>query len=337
MEDVQPLSAQRGQESNLDPRLEASPDYTLGPDSDVADFAAPPRRAVARRPVFGLGQLIAVTIGITAALLFSRTGSSARTAWDFGGTSSTFHGKPLSADDSRQIDRLKPQKQAEALLEKAVGHSNGAVEQISSRVDRWQGKVQWNPQIATLTTAALNSNDMRVRESGIEVELAAYGLGKNAASLNYLLKTAQSTDHARKIWALWALGLMANRGVEPEHIVDVLTAHLRDADAESRKWSVEGLALAGTDESAATVVKAMHDDAASAVRERAACAIAEAGMFSMQQRMAAVPQLLTYTDDASLDAQTHAWAFQALAEITHERLPNDSSAWRSWYAQASGQ
>ena len=119
-----------------------------------------------------------------------------------------------SAKDTRQLDRLRPQKQAETLLELAVGHSDGAVEQISSRVSRWRGAVQWDSQIATLTTAALNSNDMRVRESGVEVELAAYGLGKNSASLDYVLKNVGSPDHAQKIWALWALGLMGNRGVE---------------------------------------------------------------------------------------------------------------------------
>ena len=37
---------------------------------------------------------------------------------------------------------MKPQKQAETLLELAVAHSHGAVEQISSRVDRWKGKVR---------------------------------------------------------------------------------------------------------------------------------------------------------------------------------------------------
>ena len=118
---------------------------------------------------------------------------------------------------------MKPQKQAETLLELAVGHNDGAVDQISSRVDRWQGKVQWDSQIATLTTAALNSSDMRVRESGIEVELAAYGLAKNSASLDYVLKSAESPDHAQKIWALWALGLMGNRGVQTERVVQVLT------------------------------------------------------------------------------------------------------------------
>lgn len=82
----------------------------------------------------------------------------------------------------------------------AVGHSQGAVDQISSRVDRWNGKVEWNSQIAALTTAALNSNDVSVRELGVKVELAAYGLSKNSASLEYVLNAVSSPDHSQKIW-----------------------------------------------------------------------------------------------------------------------------------------
>jgi len=236
-----------------------------------------------------------------------------------------------SAKDARQLDHLKPQKQAETLLELAVGRSDGAVDQISSRVNRWQGKLKWNSQIATLTTAALNSNDMRVRESGIEVELAAYGLAKNSASLEYLLRTAQSSDHAQKIWALWALGLMGNRGVESERVVRALAAHLKDSDEDSRRWAVEGLALTGATTAIPVLLQTMHSDPASGVRERAACSLAESGMFNPEQRQSALPQLLNYTDDPTLDAQTHAWAFQALGDITHQRLPNDSAAWREWY------
>ena len=226
---------------------------------------------------------------------------------------------------------MQPQKQAETLLELAVGHSEGAVEQISSRVDRWNGKVEWNSHIANLTTAALNSNDMRVRESGVEVELAAYGLAKNAASLQYLLTTVDSPDHNQKIWALWALGLMANRGVESERIVEVLTNHLKNDDPDSRRWAVEALAVAGSDQAIAPLLAAMHNDSSPMVRERAACSLAESGMFTPEQRMTAVPQLLNYTDDPSLDAQTQGWAFQALGDITHQRLPRDSAAWRKWY------
>jgi len=229
---------------------------------------------------------------------------------------------------------MNPQKQAENLLELAIGQSNGAVEQISSRVDRWQGRLKWNSQIATLTTAALNSNDMRVRESAVEIELAAYGLGKDSASLDYLLKTVDSKDHAQKIWALWALGLMGNRGVESEQVVQVLTAHLRDSDEESRLWAVEGLALVGTIQTIDPLLKTMHDDASPRVREGAACGLAQSGMLTPDQRMAAVPQLLKYTDDPALDAQTHQWAFLALGEITRQRLPNDAAAWREWYGSA---
>ena len=64
----------------------------------------------------------------------------------------------------------------------------------------------------------------------------------------------------------------------------------------------------------------MHDDPSANVRERAACSLAESGMFTREQRFTAVPQLLTYTDDPSLDAQTHVWAFQALNDITRQHF-----------------
>jgi hypothetical protein len=152
-----------------------------------------------------------------------------------------------------------------------------------------------------------------------------------------LLKTAESPNHQQKIWALWALGLMGNRGVETDRVVGVLTDHLKDADADSRRWAVEALALTGSDLSIDPLLKTMHDDPSPTVRERAACSLAESGLFTEQQRMTAVPQLLNDTDDATLDVQTHAWAFHALSDITHQHLPNDPAAWRNWYSQISGQ
>lgn len=315
-----------------DPRLQPTPDYvTLGPGSDFAGFESDAKQASPRKSGSALGAMLAVAIGIGAALLFAAAHKNAPAGQGLTDLVSARPSKPVSARDTRQLDRMKPQNQAETLLELAVTNSDGATEQISSRVDRWRGKVQWNSQIQNLTAAALNSRDMRVRESGIEVELAAYGLSKNSASLDYLLKTAESPDHAQKIWALWALGLMGNRGVESERIVQVLTAHLKDSDEDSRHWAVEALALTGTDEALGVLLQTMHDDPSPLVRERAACGIAESGLFTPEQRMSTVPQLLNYTEDASLDAQTHGWAFQALGDITHQRLPQDAAAWRKWY------
>jgi hypothetical protein len=54
-------------------------------------------------------------------------------------------------------------------------------------------------------------------------------------------------------------------------------------------------------------------------------------MLSRGQRLIAVPQLINYSSDPALDAQTQALAFQALAAITKQHLPNDSAAWRNWY------
>lgn len=319
-----------------DPRLQPAPDYgTLGPGSDIGGLGGQPATGQPKS-ASPFAHVFAALIGILAAFVVGVV-SHKHAIWP--NVPPSHASQPASAKDLRQLDRMKPQKQAETLLELAVAHSQGAVEQISSRVDRWNGKVEWNSQIASLTTAALNSSDMRVRESGVEVELAAYGLSKNSPSLAYVLNAVSSADQSQKIWGLWALGLLANRGVETGRIVDVLTNHLKDDDVDSRRWAVEALALSGADEAMQPLLASMHDDPSPLVRERAACSLAESGMFTSEQRMTAVPQLLNYTEDAALDAQTHGWAFQALSDISHQRLPNDSVAWRKWYQEkvASGQ
>jgi len=320
-----------------DPRLQPTPDYgNLGPGSDIRGLD----RTRSPRPPLKSGlrfaHLVAVVVGTVGALI-AGTLSKTHPVWPR--TAPARGSEPKQVRDSGQLDRMKPQKQAEILLEQAVAHSDGAVEQISSRVGRWSGKLEWNPQIAALTTAALNSNDLQVRESGVEVELAAYGLSKNSASAEYLLNAAESPDHRQKIWALWALGLMANRGVDAVRITARLASHLKDSDEDSRRWAVEGLAVAGRDESIPALLAAVHDDPSPVVRERAACSLAESGMFTPEQRQTTIPTLLNYTDDPSLDTQTQGWAFEALGDITHQRLPRDSAAWRSWYQQsvASGQ
>ncbi len=320
----------------VDPRLQPTPDYgTLGPGSDAAGYGQSANQTPPRKSPPKVFHIVAALAGIIAALLAnavknthpSHPGVLKSTA---ASAQSVKPGRG-QAPEKQQLDQMYPQKQAETLLQEAVSHSPGAVEEISSRVDEWNGKVQWNAQIASLSTAALNSEDMRVRESGVEVELAAYGLAKNSQSLEYLLKAVDSDDHAQKIWALWALGLMANRGVEAERIVDLLVSHLTDGDVESRQWAVEGLAVSGSEAALAPLMKAMHDDTAPVVRERAACSVAESGMFTPAQRSSVVPQLITFTDDPSLDAQTHSWAFHALSDITHQNFGNDSNAWRNWY------
>jgi hypothetical protein len=322
-----------------DPRLQPTPDYgTLGPGSDITAGAA---AAPQPRCGAGGGAGIAIMVGVMLAGLLTSIAHMRRSgfATPFSVDRDEIEHTPASVKDLQRLDQMKPQRQAEALLELAVARNDVAVEQISSRADRWPGKIRWNQQISNLSTIALNSTDMRVRESGIEVELAAYGLRKDSKSLDYVLQWVDSSDHSYKMWALWSLGLLANRGVEPERVVQSLAMHLKDPDEDSRRWTVEGLALTGADGAIPLLLQAMHDDSSPKVRERAACGVAESGMFTPEQRRGVIPQLLIYTDDPALDVQTHNWVFQALGQITHQHLPNNSAAWRNWYENqvASGQ
>jgi len=325
-----------------DPRLQPTPDYgTLGSGSDIVtgatDASANKTGARSSPSARRIGPSVAIAAGVLMALLVGNVGS-ALAAWNHITSLFSPHAGPDVINSSRiptrELDREQPQAQAEALLERAVNRDDNAPDQIASRVDQWRGKLKWDSRISTLSTAALNSADMHVRTSAVEVQLAAYGLSKNDSSLDNLIVQSNSSDHARKIWALWALGLIGNRGVEAERVVEVLTEHLQSSkrdDEDSRRWAAEGLALVGTSSTIAPLLQAMHNDPSPLVRERAACSLAQSGMLTSEQRLTAVPQLLNYTDDPSLDAQTHAWAFQALADITGQRLPHDSAAWRNWY------
>jgi HEAT repeat protein len=334
----------------LDPLLQPMPDCSsLGPDSALASKLVlddrPDRKQLSTLRLLhvavmmaGIGLAVTVsTSGVIGTLgeKFSRSFSSPKNPDDY---------SALSSD--RDLDRQKPQRQAEILLERAVARTDGATNQIDARVDAWRGNLKWDAQLGELTTAALNSSDRNVRDSAIEVQLAAYGLSKSHATVNALIQQVASADHSKKIWALWSLGLLANRGIETDRVVAVLTTHLKDTDhladnnsEDSRRWAVESLALVGTTPAIAPLLDAMHNDPSALVRERAACSLAESGMFSHDQRLLAIPQLINYSDDPALDAQTRSWAFVALADITQQRLPNNSAAWRNWYqtAVASGQ
>jgi hypothetical protein len=304
---------------------------------------APPERQLSPATRRALHS-VAMIVGIAFAFLLS-IGGGPVAVW--GKTASLFASRPnpeLPAELSEtSLDHQRPQKQAELLLERAVSHSTGDSNQIAARIesrsDAWRGKLQWDSQLGDLTTVALNSKDLSVRTSAIEVQLAAYGLTKTESTVDALVRQADSRDHQKKIWALWALGLLGNRGVEPERVVQVLAAHLKDSgkdkskekEEDSRRWAVEGLALVGTTPTIAPLLEAMRSDPSPMVREHAACSLAQSGMLSRQQRLMAVPQLIDYSADPALDAQTRAWAFQALADITQQHLPNDSAAWRNWY------
>jgi hypothetical protein len=315
-----------------DPRPEPVPEYgTIRPGSDLKlDRSIDPQSGSWR-------VLFAVAAGILLAAFFA-TGN-ARATFEEITKFLTLQGKPeaaspakLSDHEIESLERETPQQQAELLLERAVNHYEGANDQIAARVEGWWGKLKFTPRFNSLITTALNSNDLRVRAAGIELDLTAMGAIKSPATVERLAQQAQNGPRSQRVWALWEVGLLGNRGVVPERANEILVSQLRDPDPEVRHWAVEGLAYLGTNESIAPLLQEFHDDPSPMVRERAGCSLAQSGMLTQEQRHSVVPHLLDYADDSSLDAQTHGWVYQALRDITGQNLPNDSSSWRSWYS-----
>ena len=156
--------------------------------------------------------LAAVVVGVLVALLVSGSRSSGALRHE---NSHLFSQRqtsgvlPVSLSD-RDLDRRRPQEQAKILLERAISGRDRAPAQteaeIEARLDSWQGKLHWDAELGRLITAALNSEDRAVRTSAIEVQLAAYGLAQNNSSVDALEQQANSSNHAQKVWALWALG-----------------------------------------------------------------------------------------------------------------------------------
>jgi len=312
--------------SNPDPRIEQAATQP-GNDPLTAEIARPRRWLV----------IAAVVGGMLAGALFMGTGT-ARAAWQEIAQLLSLHGKPepasanvLSEHEIEVLDQMAPQSQAQLLLERSINHYRGANDQIAGRVSRWRGKIKLDRQLNSLFMTALNSDDLCVRAAAIEIDLACRNLEKSSVTMDQLEPDARTGEQGPRANALWDIALLGNRGVQPERALHILLASIHDSDVNIRSWAVEGLAYLGSSETVVPLLQIFHDDPSPMIRERAACGLAQSGMLSERQRRAAVPQLLDFADDASLDPETRKWVFQALRDITGQSLPHDPAAWRNWY------
>ena len=238
----------------------------------------------------------------------------------------------LSEHEIELLEGMPPQAAAELLLERSINHYAGANQQIAQRVNGWRGRIELNERLNGLFVTAINSNDLTVRVAGIEIDIAARNLTKASATVDSLEPTARSADQGRRVNAMWDLALIGNRGVEQARIREILLAGIHDDNENIRYWAVEGLAYLATDDTIGPLLDIFHDDPSAAIRERAACGLAQSGMFSAEQRRTAVPTLLDFAQDGALDDQTREWVFQALRDITGQTLSHDAHAWRAWFA-----
>ena len=262
----------------------------------------------------------------------------AQTAWQQVLSFIALEGKPVAASPARlseheiqELDHMTPQQQAELLLERAINHYEGGIEAIDTRVGSWRGSLKLDSRLNTLFTSALNANDLRVRAAAIEIDLAANNVEKTTESVNSGIQVLESGEGDR-ITHLWILGLLGNRGIEPERAFQVLFQYAHDPDTHVRYWAIEGLAYLGTDATIQPLLDIFRNDLSANLRERAACGLAQSGMLQQSQRMKAVPTLLTYLEDPTFDGTNHQWVIQALQDISGQRIGDDPGAWRRWYS-----
>lgn len=293
-------------------------------------------------PTRDMARWIAIAIGVLLGLLFLGR-DHARAAWQELAQLLSLEGKPepasanvLSEHEIEALDKMPAQSQAELLLERSINHYRGANDEIAGRVVGWRAKIKLNQKLNSLFMTALNSDDLRVRAAAIEIDLACRNREKSAATVDLLEHDARFGEQGPRANALWDIGLLGNRGVDPQRAAQILLASIHDDNVNIRYWAVEGLAYLGTDETIAPLLQLFHDDPSPMIRERAACGLSQSGMLSEKQRRSAVPQLLDFAGDASLDPETRKWAFQALRDITGQNLPHDPAAWRNWYNSNDG-
>ncbi len=277
---------------------------------------------------------------IVLASAFALTGAAQTAPPVTSGEQLPLPGHPVPADhyqfsehNIEWVQTQPPQVQMEFLLGAAINHDHGATDIINKMVEGWHGKVHYTQKFDDLSMTALYSNDLRVRAAAIEITLAVDNLSKADETAERLMASADKSPGYRP-YAMWVLGMLANRGVEPEHIHEFLLGYLHDPTEKTRYWTVEGLAHLGTDDTIKDFLDVFRNDPSLEVRERAGCSLAKSGMLTRGQRMLAVPGLIDLADDPSLDPTTRSWVYQALREITNEHLGNDPAAWRNWFSTA---
>lgn len=221
------------------------------------------------------------------------------------------------------------QSEAEHLLQKLASGDTGAADEILSKSATWTGKTQRTSIATQWTSVALNLHDLHAREAAVQAELALDGVTQDEAGLRFLEQAVG--DPNQRAWALWELGALGNRGIDPVHTAKIIGAYLSDPAVDVRASAVNGLALVGTDETIPMMLDRFRNDPSPVVQERAACALAESGMYTHEQRMTAAASLVSWLDDPLLNSQQRAWTFQALRDISGQNLGTDSTAWRNWY------
>lgn len=230
---------------------------------------------------------------------------------------------------TRRVDE-PAQSAVEQLLQRITMGDSKAADEILAHSSDWTGKTQRTPKSEQLVAVALNLPDLHAREAALQAEIALDGVTVDEAGLAYVKGVLG--DPQQRVWALWMLGALANRGVDTDHTAKIIETYLADPDVSVRAASVDALGIVATEETIPMMLDRFRNDPSPVVQERAACSMAQSGMYTQAQRMTAARNLVDWIDDSLLTPQQHAWTVQALGDISGQRFGNDVAAWRKWYS-----
>jgi HEAT repeat protein len=228
----------------------------------------------------------------------------------------------------RQIDAEK-QAEVESLLRRLAAGDSAAADQILSQSDSWTGRIARTQTTDQLVANGINLPDLHLRAAAIQVQLPLEGVPRNTTG--FMMLERATGNPSQRAWALWMLGALGSRGVDPDHAAKVLGTYLDDPVVTNRAAAVNGLALVATDETIPMLLDRFRNDPSPIVQERAACGVSEAGMYSPQQRMVAAESVVGWRDDSLLNAQQRIWMIQALHDISGKDFGTDTAAWHRWY------
>jgi len=217
---------------------------------------------------------------------------------------------------------------AEQLLQRLASGDAAAADEVLAHRSEWTGKAQRTPKSEQLVTAALNSPDLHIRQAALQAEIVLDGVTLDEAGVTYVKSVLGNPQ--QRTWALWMLGALANRGIDTDHNAKIIETYLADPDVTVRAASVDALAMVATDETVPMMLDRFRNDPSPVVQERAACGLAQSGMYTQTQRMTASKNLVDWLDDSLLTQQQHGWAVQALGDISGQHFGNDVAAWRRW-------
>jgi len=237
--------------------------------------------------------------------------------------------KPIYGQPSGSRVNSGTQAAAEKLLGQLAARKSGAADEVLAHSVDWTGQTHRSPKADQSILTALDLPDIHAREAALAAELALDAVPQNEVGLSQLKEALG--DPSQRVWALWMLGALGNRGVDPEHTAKILESYLADPDVNVRASAVNGLSLLGTDETVVSMLDRFRNDPSPVVQERAACGLAQSGMYTRDQRMIAAASIVGWLDDSLLTPQQRVWSFQALRDISGQNHGAHSAAWRRWY------